>query len=87
MIDIQHKSLSIRRQCVLLGIHRSGIYYKASSGRDDTEIANELHEIWQAMPFYGYRRLTAALQRQGYAVNTKRVRRIMKPCIRSPGRR
>ena len=78
MIDIDYETLSIRQQCVLLGIHRSGIYYKASPAQDDTEIANELHELWQEMPFYGYRRLTAALQRKGYVINTKRVRRIMK---------
>jgi putative transposase len=78
MVDREDKTLSIRGQCKLLGVHRSSVYYTASPREGDTVLANELHEVWQEMPFYGYRRLTVALQRKGYDVNTKRVRRLMK---------
>lgn len=77
MMEKGHKRLSIRRQCVLLGIHRSGVYYQPSPVQYDTELANALYELWEEMPYYGYRRLTAALRRQGYDVNSKRVRRVM----------
>ena len=41
-------------------------------------LANLIVELWYEMPCYGYRRITAALQRQGYVVNRKRVLRIMR---------
>jgi putative transposase len=76
MID-QETVLSVRRQCRLLGLHRSGVYYQPATPHQDTDLMNEIHEIWVRMPFYGYRRLTAELNRRGYEVNTKRVRRLM----------
>ena len=54
------------------------LYYKEEPKVDETEISNEIHEIWLKMPFYGYRRITAALCRLGYNINHKRVARIMK---------
>ena len=41
-------------------------------------LANLIVELWYEMPYYGYRRITASLQRQGYVVNRKRVLRIMR---------
>ena len=78
MIDINHKVLSVRHQCKLLSVHRSSLYYKEAARIDETELSNEIHEIWLKMPFYGYRRITAALCRLGYSINHKRVARIMK---------
>lgn len=77
MIVQHHDSVSVRQQCSLLGVSRSSVYYHASFGKQDTDLANEIHDIWQEMPFYGYRRITAQLQRLGYKINSKKVRRIM----------
>lgn len=44
----------------------------------DTAIANEIHEIWTKMPFYGYRKITAELGRRDIEVNHKKVLRLMK---------
>ena len=77
MIDEQHAKLSIRRQCELLATVRSTHYYEPAPRRDDTELANEIHEIWLDMPFYGYRRITAELKRRKHVVNHKRVSRLM----------
>lgn len=41
-------------------------------------MANLIAELWHEMPYYGYRRITAALQRKGHEVNRKRVLRIMR---------
>jgi putative transposase len=38
---------------------------------------NLIHEVWTSTPFYGYRRITAELKRQGYPVNHKRIQRLM----------
>jgi putative transposase len=77
MIDQQHELLSVRQQCMLLDIWRSNVYYQSITAEDETTLANQIHELWLQMPFYGYRRVTADLQRQGHKINHKRVLRIM----------
>ena len=44
---------------------------------NDSMLANEIQEIWLEMPFYGYRRITVQLRRNGYDVNHKCVLRLM----------
>ena len=78
MIEMNHEGLSVRQQCTLLEINRSTLYYEANSREDDTKLAEEIHNLWLEMPFYGYRRITAELQRRGYQINGKRVIRLMK---------
>lgn len=77
MIDPQC-DLSIRNQCRLLSVSRSGYYYRAKPLSPlNGELMNLIHEIWTSTPFYGYRRITAELKQQGYEVNHKRVQRLM----------
>jgi putative transposase len=79
MIDKGHSSLSVARQCRLLGIHRSGLYYKpCSESEENLIIMRLLDEQYFKTPFYGVRRLTAWLQGQGYFINRKRVSRLLK---------
>ena len=70
--------LAVSRQCDLLGIARSMVYYHpaAPSALDDV-LKQRLDERYTAHPFYGSRRMTAVLQREGYAVNRKRVQRLL----------
>jgi len=71
--------IPIGRQCELLGLARSSYYY--GSQRDDSynlQLMNLIDEQFTKTPFYGVERMTAWLQRQGEAVNHKRVRRLMK---------
>jgi putative transposase len=78
-IDPLNKDLSVRRQCDLLQVNRSTIYYKAhGTSVDDTSLLNEIRDIWERYPFYGYRRITVELQSKGYDVNHKRIQRLMK---------
>lgn len=77
MVDKEHAQISIRKQCVLLGVFRSNIYYCSKEPEDESVLANEIHEIWLAMPMYGYRKITKELQRREYNINHKRVRRMM----------
>lgn len=78
MIDPQDE-LSVRHQCELLGLDRSGLYYEAI-GPDTQEIAlcHRLDELYTAHPFYGVRRMTEVLRRQGQTINPKRVRRLLR---------
>jgi putative transposase len=77
MIDV-NCNLSLIRQSEVLSLPRSSLYYKANKINDDTWVMNEIQELWMKLPFYGYRRITAALNRSGYGVNHKRVYRLMR---------
>lgn len=73
-----HGALSVRKQCMLLSLNRSVVYYKKHRRLDDTDLANEIRDIWVKSPFYGYRRVTAVLKRLGYLVNRKRISSLMR---------
>ena len=68
------------RQCTLLGISRSGLYYQpAGVSEEDLGLMKLIDRQYLATPFYGARRLAVWLKNQGHQVNRKRVRRLM--CI------
>ncbi len=78
-MEWEHPALSIRRQCALLELPRSSLYYRSSGENDDNlHLMRLLDEQYTATPFYGVRRMTAWLRRQGYEVNHKRVARLMR---------
>lgn len=78
LIDAEDKTLSLRRQCDLLKVNRSTLYYEAKlDDGDDVQLLNEIRDIWERYSFYGYRRITKELQSQGHLVNRKRVLRVM----------
>jgi putative transposase len=70
--------LSIRKQCELLGISRSGYYYEpCPESAENLALMRRLDELHLERPVYGSRRLTVLLQREGQAVNRKRVVRLL----------
>ena len=74
----KNETLSVVRQCRLLDLNRSGIYYKpAASNEDDFEIMRLIDCIHTNRPFLGSRRITDALQGVNYQINRKRVQRLM----------
>ncbi len=79
MIEPAHPQLSIVRQCDLLGMARSSWYY-APVGETAGNLAlmRLLDEQYTKAPFYGVERMTVWLRQQGYAVNPKRVRRLLR---------
>lgn len=62
--------------CAVLALPRSTFYHAATTDRD-AELRTALVELAGQYPTYGYRRLTALLRRAGWAVNHKRVQRLM----------
>jgi putative transposase len=79
MLARPHPVLSIRRQCVLLSLTRSGVYRpKAANDEADLALLRRLDELFLAYPFLGSRRMRAMLRAEGFAVNRKRVRRLMR---------
>jgi putative transposase len=79
MIEQNHPQISIMEQCELLNLHRSGLYYQpVPESEQNLAIMRLLDEQYYKTPFYGIRKLTEWLQNMDYAVNHKRVRRLMK---------
>jgi putative transposase len=69
----------VRRQCQLLGLCRSSLYYEAApETAENLRLMRLLDEEYTAHPFLGSRRLTAWLQGRGEAVNRKRVQRLLR---------
>ncbi len=91
-----HAEISVRRQCELLGVNRSGLYYEpAGESEQNLALMRLLDEQYTRTPFYGSRKMTAWLATVGHAVNRKRVSRLMellgleavypKPKLSQPG--
>jgi putative transposase len=69
MIDSDHKSLSIARQCQLVSISWSGFYYQPSGGTELNLTLMRLIEVQHMRtPFYGARQMARHLRREGYDV-------------------
>jgi putative transposase len=86
----------VRRQCDLLGVNRSGVYYQpAGESEEKLMLMRLIDEQYTRRPFYGSRRWVAWLRGQGHGVNRKRVARLMemmgiealypKPRLSQPG--
>ena len=70
-------SYPVRLLCRLLGVPRSSVYYKPRPEIDEAMIKTALLDLAAEWPTYGYRRLTVMMQRDGWPVNSKRIRRFM----------
>jgi putative transposase len=79
LIEPGHPQVSIRWQCALLGLVRSSLYDRpVPVSAEELQLMRLLDEQYTATPFYGRCRMTAWLRHQGYAVNHKRVGRLMR---------
>jgi putative transposase len=79
LIDAKHASLSVRRQCELIGLSRSAWYYEpVPESAANLALMRCIDEQYLRTPFYGSRRMAAWLRRQGQPVNRKRVQRLMR---------
>ena len=78
LIERAHPAISLRRQCELLGLNRSTVYYQpATESAFNLQLMRLIDEQYLQTPFYGWPRMTAHLRRRGSAVNGKRIRRLM----------
>jgi putative transposase len=91
VVDRRHPSLSIKRQCKLLDISRSGLYYQpVGISEEDLTLMKLIDRQYLSTPYYGARKIAAWLKSRGHLVNRKRVRRLMclmglKAIYRRPG--
>jgi putative transposase len=78
MIDPQRPRLSIVRQCLLLHLNRSGVYYRpVPQSEANLALMRLIDAQFLETPYYGSRQMTWYLRRLGYEVGRKRVRRLM----------
>jgi putative transposase len=78
MIEPENNDLSLVKQCNLLQIRRSGLYYVPTrESQENLHLMRKMDEQYLKTPFYGVRRLTEWLKKNGYDVNHKRTWRLM----------
>ena len=79
MIDPAKSDLSVRRQCELLALARSGVYRpKSATATNDPALMRRIDELHLKLPFYGSRRMTLELNKESPKVNRKHVQRLMR---------
>jgi putative transposase len=78
-IEPGHRRLSVRRQCELLGLHRSNLYYEpVPESAAELALMRMIDEEYLRHPFLGSRGMALSLEQQGEIVNRKKVQRILR---------
>lgn len=79
LIEQDNPFLSVRRQCELLQLNRSSVYWerKPEVTEEDLFIMNKIDELYTKRPYFGVRRITTHLDIPGIVVNHKRIARLM----------
>ena len=79
MLEMKHPDLPIVRQCVLLNVPRSSVYYRpVPESAENLLVMRLIDEQYLRTPFYGARKMAEWLRRQGKIVNRKRAQRLMR---------
>jgi putative transposase len=79
LVDHDDPVVPVVAQCKLLKVARSSLYYRPTPvSADDLAVMRRMDELHMAWPFYGSRRMTAVLRREGWPVNRKRIKRLMR---------
>ena len=77
-IEPGYELLSVRRQCALLGLHRSNLYYEpAPESSENLQLLRLIDELYLEHPHLGSRGMVSHLARQSVVVNRKKMRRML----------
>ena len=90
MVIRAHPALSLSRQCRLLSIGRSSLYYTPKGESPETlALMRRIDELFLKYPFYGARQMVRHLRREGVRLGRRRAGRLMRlmGLRRSIGRR
>jgi putative transposase len=70
--------LSVRRQCALLGLHRSNLYYEpVAESSENLQLLRSIDELYLEHPHLGSRGMVAHLARRSILINRKKMRRML----------
>jgi putative transposase len=79
LLDRASRTVSVRRQCVLLGLARSGVYrVSPPPNAGDLALIRKIDELFTAYPFLGSRRMAQMLGSKEQPINRKRMQRLMR---------
>ena len=79
MVEKENKKLSVRKQCELLALNRSSLYYeRAGLSEEEERMLEERDKIYLEFPSYGSRRMGRELRRRGYRAGRLKVRKMMR---------
>jgi putative transposase len=80
LVELSHPDLSVSRQCTLLGVPRSSVYYTPNTSESEANLAlmRLIDACYTKHPYYGVPRITDWLKERGHPANHKRVARLMK---------
>jgi hypothetical protein len=79
LVDHDHPDLSVSRQCALLGLPRSTLYYRPIPLRESTlRIMASIDALYLEDPCSGSRRMVDYLAREGIPISRDRVRNLMR---------
>ena len=79
LVDVK-LNLSLNRQCKLLHVNKSSLFYKPTkpfSADTQIKLLDAINNIYSEFPYYGYRRIHKQLLRDGYNVGKKLVKKAM----------
>jgi len=79
LVEWNHPEISLKKQAELLNLNRSSLYYRpVPPSPEEIAIKHRIGEIYTEYPFYGSRRITVQLRREGFSINRKTVQRYMR---------
>src|SRR5258707_3089932 len=79
MVERPGETLSVRRQCALLNLARSGVYRPGpATCADDLALMRRIDELHLRWPFYGSRRMMFAIHPAGHGGHRQRVLKLMR---------
>jgi putative transposase len=79
LVEWSESEFSIKTQAQLLGLNRTGLYYQpVKPSAEEVALKHRIDELYTESPFYGSRRITACLRREGHIVNRKQLQRHMR---------
>lgn len=78
-MEKDHRKMSVRRQCEILSLNRSSLYYgRIGLSEEDQRIVDEMDRIYLDFPTYGSRRMSRELKRRGFKVGRYKARSLMR---------
>ena len=79
LMQPDNTKLSMRRQCALVGLNRTTLYYEpVATSAEEISLMKEIDRIYTRWPFFGSRQITNELRKAGHDINRKRVQRLMR---------
>src|SRR5690625_5022885 len=79
MVEHEGSEFPLKNQAELLSLNRTSLYYRpVRPSPQEVAMKHRIDEIYTRYPFYGSRRITAQLKKEGWNINRKRVQRHMR---------